>query len=75
MHLFIGCYTEKWYEISQEINKHENAAFTLFKIFLMFQPFCKSDKETQKFLMLIYKDFLLHLFCINFTSVNRNPGT
>lgn len=49
MRLFIDCYTEKWYEVWQKINKHENATFTLFKIFLLFQHCCKSNKETQEF--------------------------
>lgn len=48
MCLFIVCYNGKWCEIWQKINKHENATFTLFKIFLIFHPCSKNNKETQK---------------------------
>lgn len=34
MCLLVVCYIEKWYEIWQKISKHEDEAFTLFKMFL-----------------------------------------
>lgn len=53
MNLFIGCYIEKWYEIWQKI-KHEDATFTLFKIFLWF--FSRTARVIKK-----HKNLNLHL--------------